>query len=221
MVARGDLGLEMPLERVPRVQKDITRAAPHARHAGHRRHAGARVDDDRAAADARRGQRRGQRRRRRRGRDHAGGRDGGRRASRRAPCRRSTRSSATPSARRRRGAVAAARTCAGRGHAQALCEAAVTLANRGDAQAIVAVTRGGDDGAAAVGAPAARADHRRDRPRGHRAPAGALLGRRRRCAPRSATTWTRRRRSSAAQLVARGLVAGRAPRSCSSASART
>jgi pyruvate kinase len=28
-------------------------------------------------------------------------------------------------------------------HAQAICEAAVTLANRGDAQAIVAVTRGG------------------------------------------------------------------------------
>ena len=32
---------------------------------------------------------------------------------------------------------------AGGGHADALCEAAVTLANRGDAQAIVAVTRGG------------------------------------------------------------------------------
>src|SRR5207237_10630910 len=29
------------------------------------------------------------------------------------------------------------------GHANALCEAAVTLANRGEAQAIVAVTRGG------------------------------------------------------------------------------
>ena len=30
MVARGDLGLEMPLERVPRAQKDITRAARRA-----------------------------------------------------------------------------------------------------------------------------------------------------------------------------------------------
>ena len=48
MVARGDLGLEMPLERVPRAQKDITRRARRQRHSGHRRHPGARVDDDEA-----------------------------------------------------------------------------------------------------------------------------------------------------------------------------
>ena len=47
MVARGDLGLEMPLERVPRAQKEITRRA-RCRQAGDRRDAGARVDDDRA-----------------------------------------------------------------------------------------------------------------------------------------------------------------------------
>jgi pyruvate kinase len=48
MVARGDLGLEMPLES--------------GGQAGDRRHPGARVDDERGAADACRGQRRGQRR---------------------------------------------------------------------------------------------------------------------------------------------------------------
>ena len=62
MVARGDLGLEMPLERVPRVQKEITRQARRQRDSGHRGDAGARVDDGRGAADAGRGQRRRKRR---------------------------------------------------------------------------------------------------------------------------------------------------------------
>ncbi len=100
MVARGDLGLEMPLERVPRAQKEITRARAPGRQAGDRRDAGARVDDDRGASDPRRGQRRRQRGRRRRRRDHARGRDRGRRLSGARGARRSTRSSATPRPRR-------------------------------------------------------------------------------------------------------------------------
>ena len=44
MVARGDMGLEMPLERVPRVQKEITRHARALRQAGDRRDAGLRFD---------------------------------------------------------------------------------------------------------------------------------------------------------------------------------
>jgi pyruvate kinase len=141
MVARGDLGLEMPLERVPRAQKEITIAA--------RRHqipvivatqvlesmtveprpTRAEVSDAANAVD-----------------------DGvdaimlaGETASGAFPARavqtldaiiRDAESS--PIAR-----SMAVRTADHHDHAQALCEAAVTLAERGDAQAIVAITRGG------------------------------------------------------------------------------
>ncbi len=142
MVARGDLGLEMPLERVPRAQKEITRQA---RRAGvpvivatqvlesmtvEARPTRAEVNDAANAVD-----------------------DGvdaimlaGETAAGAYPAKAVQTLAAiigeaeaspefgTPSV-----------TVVGRDdHAQALCEAAVTLADRGDAQAIVAVTRGGD-----------------------------------------------------------------------------
>jgi pyruvate kinase len=142
MVARGDLGLEMPLERVPRAQKEITRRA---RQRGipvilatqvlesmtvEARPTRAEVNDAAGAVD-----------------------DGvdaimltGETAAGAFPVRtvqtldaiiRETES--TP------WAISAQPLdpAAPKDHAQALCEAAVTLANRGDAQAIVAVTRGG------------------------------------------------------------------------------
>jgi pyruvate kinase len=142
MVARGDLGLEMPLERVPRAQKDITRAA---RRAGipvivatqvlesmttEPRPTRAEVSDAANAVD-----------------------DGvdaimlaGETAAGAFPARTVQTLDAiirdaetSPSAE----STLAFADAVGGGHAQALCEAAVTLANRGDAQAIVAVTRGG------------------------------------------------------------------------------
>jgi pyruvate kinase len=143
MVARGDLGLEMPLERVPRAQKEITRAA---RRQGipvivatqvlesmttEARPTRAEVNDAANAVED--------------GVDAimlAGETAAGAHPARAVrtldaiicdaeaglPMDRPSRSTdiALPS-----------------DHAQALCEAAVTLANRGDAQAIVAVTRGG------------------------------------------------------------------------------
>ena len=142
MVARGDLGLEMPLERVPRVQKDITRAA--------RRHGipvivatqvlesmtveprptRAEVNDAANAVDD--------------------GVDAIMLAGETAAGLYPARAVQTLDAIIRDAELIPLldhdRRMADFGHndhAQALCEAALTLANRGDAQAIVAVTRGG------------------------------------------------------------------------------
>ena len=143
MIARGDLGVEMPLERVPRAQKEITRAA---RRQGipvivatqvlesmtvEARPTRAEVNDAANAVE-----------------------DGvdaimlaGETAAGAYPARavltldaiiRDAEAGLTIEPPRRSADVALPED-----HAQALCEAAVTLANRGDAQAIVAVTRGG------------------------------------------------------------------------------
>ena len=78
MVARGDLGIDCPLEDVPAPPEDDHRALRRVRRAGDHRHPDARVDGDRAVADARRGDRRRQRHLRRHGRADAVGRDGDR-----------------------------------------------------------------------------------------------------------------------------------------------
>ena len=145
MVARGDLGLEMPLERVPRAQKEITRAARQHRipvivatqvlesMTSEARPTRAEVNDAANAVE-----------------------DGvdaimlaGETAAGAYPARavltldaiiRDAESSLVVDIPTQRRAADDGRP---QDHAQALCEAAVTLANRGDAQAIVAVTRGG------------------------------------------------------------------------------
>jgi pyruvate kinase len=142
MVARGDLGLEMALERVPRVQKDIT---VRARRQGipvivatqvlesmtsEPRPTRAEVNDAANAVD-----------------------DGvdaimlaGETAAGAYPARAVQTLDAIIRDAELIPQVGAAARMADSGHddhAQALCEAALTLANRGDAQAIVAVTRGG------------------------------------------------------------------------------
>jgi pyruvate kinase len=142
MVARGDLGLEMPLEQVPRAQKEITR---HARRSGvpvivatlvlesmtsEPRPTRAEVNDAaNAVAD---------------GVDAimlAGETAVGKFAARAVQTLdaiiRDAESGLCP------GSEALTARALQDNHAQALCEAAVTLANRGDAQAIVAVTKSG------------------------------------------------------------------------------
>ena len=142
MVARGDLGLEMPLERVPRAQKDITRGA---RRYGipvvvatqvlesmttEPRPTRAEVNDAANAVED--------------------GVDAIMLAEETAVGAFAARAVQTLDAIIRDAettppAQSSMMPTSGGGtdHAQAICEAAVTLANRGDAQAIVAVTRGG------------------------------------------------------------------------------
>jgi pyruvate kinase len=142
MVARGDLGLEMPLERVPRAQKDITRRARSQRipvivatqvlesMTNEARPTRAEVNDAANAVED--------------GVDAimlAGETAAGAYPSRAvltldAIIRDAELSSTADVLTMRRSEVQ-------EDHAQALCEAAITLANHGDAQAIVAVTRGG------------------------------------------------------------------------------
>jgi pyruvate kinase len=61
MVARGDLGIEIPYEELPIVQRRIVKSVPAHRPSGHRRHAHARKHDESAHAHARGSDRRGQR----------------------------------------------------------------------------------------------------------------------------------------------------------------
>ena len=143
MVARGDLGLEMPLERVPRAQKEITAGArrqgipvivatqvlesmtKEARPTRAEVNDAANAVEDGVDAIMLAG-------------ETAAGAFPARTVLTLASIIREAEASPSFNEVQRRATDALHND-----HAQALCEAAVTLANRGEAQAIVAITRGG------------------------------------------------------------------------------
>ena len=173
MVARGDLGLEMPLEQVPQVQKQVLRIG---RERGVPVIVATQVLESmrtRGASDTRRGVGRRRRRRCRRRRHHAVRRNGDRRipGARRRGARRIIRNAEAvppvwtlpvPSTERP-------------DHLPALCDAAVTLAGRAGADAIRRHYARRPHGPIAGGPASAVADLRHDRQRGVR-PASSACG---------------------------------------------
>ena len=71
MIARGDLGIECPMEELPIIQRPDRETVYSARQTGHRRDSDARVDDHESPADPGRNYRRGECRFRAGGCNHA------------------------------------------------------------------------------------------------------------------------------------------------------
>ena len=205
MVARGDLGLELPLERVPRVQKEIT---VRARARGlpvilatqvlesmrtEPRPTRAEVSDAANAVD-----------------------DGvdaimlaGETASGAYPARSVQTLDAIINDAEAVAPLAVEVTGASpmhAGHGRAICEAAVTLATRGAVQAIVAITRQGNTARVLSSLQADGADHRRHRLCRSGTPVGAL--------PRRAALRRRDGRRCRPDRTACGRRAHRAPHGC-------